>query len=160
MNKNTSTPAKPIIKNRRAHPFPSEEPRHDSLNGMYLCGFVFHTGSVRSMRVPRPLACEVRPCDGIQGRCPPDGTGTPTLQLGPFGWGEKKKETGWGSHTHTQRETQSCRHQCFVSNTPRHPEASSTLCANFPGCVTKIIYSAKMSLCNKSLSANEQLIIS
>lgn len=59
------------------------------LNGVYLCGFVFHTGGVGSMGVPRPLASEVWPCDGVQRRRPPDGTGTPYLQLGPFCCGKE-----------------------------------------------------------------------
>lgn len=49
------------------------------LNGTYLRGFVFHAGRVLSVGVTRPLACEVRPRDRIQGRCPPDGTGIPNL---------------------------------------------------------------------------------
>lgn len=48
-------------------------------NDTYLCSFVFHTGGVGSVGVPGPLACEVRTRDSVQGRCPPDGTGTPDL---------------------------------------------------------------------------------
>lgn len=46
---------------------------------VYLCSFVLHAGRVWSVGVSRPLASEVRPCDGVQGGRPSDGAGTAHL---------------------------------------------------------------------------------
>lgn len=56
----------------------------DESKARYLCGFVFHTGGVGSVRVPGPLAGEVRPRDGVQRGRAADGAGSPNLQLRPF----------------------------------------------------------------------------
>lgn len=76
----------------------------------YLCGFVFHAGRVGFVGVTRPLACEVRPHNGVQGRCPPDSTGATHLQFGPLSYRSEGRARVRIGHTHT----------VILSNWPRN----------------------------------------
>ncbi|TNN49673.1 hypothetical protein EYF80_040123 [Liparis tanakae] len=66
------------------------------------------TGGVGAVRVPGPLASQVRPCDGVQGRRPPDGTGAPNLELGPFccGRGTKRQDEAQPKQTKAPKKDQ------------------------------------------------------